>query len=471
MLRDFPGRSNSTGQRNYEYCVGRITRPFRQKFLDYKRGCRLVRLWIRWIKKLQNRWARSNFSTLLVLQWLVLSVWLDRGELMSLNDIKKIISKNIKKIFVRYVWTIDAINGVDTLKKNRVTYIPEVQNNVIISGWLFDAKEDNTIVELCVEIDGTNYHALYGLMRTDVSFEYKEKRFKNSGFRCVIPKREFQSGKVYAINLRIKTRKERNETLNTSISFAISEEKTRGLQATSSEILDYSQYVGELLLLKYIAGTGIEIGALHAPSSVDSKKASVLYVDRLAQQDLYAQYPEFKKYDIVAADIIDNGDELATIPDNAYDFCISNHVLEHLEDPIKALGNWMRILKPKGLLFLSIPLPYNIVDKNRQPTSLSHIIDDYGLMARDRETYARKRHNHFLDFVRSTNLSESANDAFINSKTSELMDLDYSIHFHVFSEETLLQVIDYISKKNPLKIIEFVKNEPEEFIVIIEKQA
>ncbi|GEM_PF-1594044 len=390
---------------------------------------------------------------------------------MFLKNIKQIISKNIKKIFVRYLWTVDAINGVDTLKKNRVTYIPEVQNNVIISGWLFDAKEDNTIVDFFVEIDGKNHHALYGLMRTDVSFEYKEKRFRNCGFRCVIPKREFQSGKVYAINLRIKTPKDTYKTLKTSISFAISAENTREVQLTSNEILDYSQYVGELLSLKYIAGTGIEIGALHAPLSVDRKKANVLYVDRLAQQDLYAQYPEFKKYDIVAADIIDNGDELATIPDNAYDFCISNHVLEHLEDPIKALSNWMRILKTKGLLFLSIPLPYNIVDQNRRPTPLSHIIEDYGLMARNREAYAKKRHNHFLDFVRSTNLSESANEAFINSKTSELMRMNYSIHFHVFSEETLLPMIDFVSQKSPLKILEFVNNEPEEFIVIIEKQA
>ena len=390
---------------------------------------------------------------------------------MLFNNLKKITSNNIKKIFVRYLWTVDAINGVDTLKKHTVTYIPEVESNVIISGWLFDAKEDNAIADLFVEINGKNHHALYRLMRTDVSFEYKEKRFRNSGFRCVIPKREFQPGSVYAINLRIKTRKGKFKNLKTSISFAISEEKTRGVQATSSEILDYSQYVGEMLSLKYIAGTGIEIGALHAPLSVDCEKANVLYVDRLAQQDLYEQYPEFKKYDIVAADIIDNGDELATIPADTYDFCISNHVLEHLEDPIKALCNWMRILKTKGLLFLSVPLPGNIVDKNRQPTPISHIIEDYGLIARDREAYAKQRHDHFLDFVRSTNFRESANPAFISSKTSELMDMNYSIHFHVFSEETLLQMIDFISKKSPLKILEFVNNEPEEFIVIIEKQA
>jgi SAM-dependent methyltransferase len=309
------------------------------------------------------------------------------------------------------------------------------------------------------------------LIRTDVSFEFKEKRFRNSGFRCVVGKQEFQAGKAYAISLRIKTRDGKYKSIKTLFSFAISEEKTRGMTSTSTEALDYSQYVGEVLSLKYIAGTGIEIGALHAPLSVDSKKAKVLYVDRMSQKDLYDQYPEFKKYDIVAADIIDNGAELATIPDHLYDFCISNHVLEHLEDPIQALGNWLRILKAKGILYLSVPLPDNVVDKHRQPTTFSHIVEDQGLMTRDREKYGKERHSHYEDFVRSTNFSESTNKEFVDRKTAELLDMNYSIHFHVFSEETLMQMIDFVSQKIAIKIVEFVRNEPEEFILILEKQA
>lgn len=390
---------------------------------------------------------------------------------MFLKDIKKAVSKFVKKHFVRYLWTVDAINGVDTLTKKTVNYIPKLHDNVIISGWLFDAKEDNTIEELSIEIDGKTYRSLYGLIRTDVSFEYKEKRFRNSGFRCVIPKEAFQEEKSYEINLCLRTRQNKRKKVKTHMSFAVSEEKTRGLVATSDEKLDYSQYYGEILSLRYIAGTGIEIGALHAPLSVDAKKAKVLYVDRMSQKDLYDQYPEFKKYDLVDADIIDNGDELSTIPDKSYDFCISNHVLEHLEDPLKALSNWMRILKDKGILYLSVPLPYNIVDRHRQPTPISHIIDDLGLMERDRQKYSELRRDHFLDFVQSTNFSQSANNAFLNTKADELMNMNYSIHFHVFSEEALLQMMDFVAKKIAIKVVEFVKNEPEEFILIIEKQG
>ncbi len=45
-------------------------------------------------------------------------------------------------------------------------------------------------------------------------------------------------------------------------------------------------------------------------------------------------------------------------PDNSYDLVICNHVLEHVKDDIKGLREIIRILKPSGLLELSVPSPY-----------------------------------------------------------------------------------------------------------------
>ncbi len=43
------------------------------------------------------------------------------------------------------------------------------------------------------------------------------------------------------------------------------------------------------------------------------------------------------------------------VPDGVYDFVHSSHCLEHLRDPLEALRNWMRILKPGGHLVIMIP--------------------------------------------------------------------------------------------------------------------
>ena len=43
------------------------------------------------------------------------------------------------------------------------------------------------------------------------------------------------------------------------------------------------------------------------------------------------------------------------INDNKYDFVHSSHCLEHMEDPIIALRNWIRITKPGGYLVITVP--------------------------------------------------------------------------------------------------------------------
>ncbi|MBU1564590.1 MAG: class I SAM-dependent methyltransferase [Proteobacteria bacterium] len=377
--------------------------------------------------------------------------------------------QTIKNYLKRFLWSIDRINGIGHIKRRKINCIPEVKKNLIISGWIVDSKAFATISSLCIEINGKNYLSLSGLIRTDVSFAFKNIKCGTCGFLCVIPKEEFQVGEIYTIKLRIETKECKKKGVNTSVRFKISNDEFNGENIITTEDQEYSQYISDTLSFKYISGTGIEIGALHAPMSFDKEKAQVLYVDRLSRQELYLQYPEFRKFDIVNADIIDNGADLSTITDSSFDFCISNHVLEHIENPLKALMNWLRVIKPGGLLYLSVPLPNNEHDKNRQATSISHIIKDYDLLLTDSKVFEKQRYEHFREFVKSAIRSEQTNDHCVEDKINELIAINYSIHFHVFTEETLLQMIDFVSNMMSIKIVEFVKSEPEEFILIIRK--
>ena len=46
---------------------------------------------------------------------------------------------------------------------------------------------------------------------------------------------------------------------------------------------------------------------------------------------------------------------LSTIADETFDFAHSSHCLEHLRDPLLALQNWLRVLRPGGHLVVLIP--------------------------------------------------------------------------------------------------------------------
>lgn len=43
------------------------------------------------------------------------------------------------------------------------------------------------------------------------------------------------------------------------------------------------------------------------------------------------------------------------VEDDTYDFVHSSHCLEHMVDPLIALKNWLRILKPGGHLIITVP--------------------------------------------------------------------------------------------------------------------
>jgi SAM-dependent methyltransferase len=74
---------------------------------------------------------------------------------------------------------------------------------------------------------------------------------------------------------------------------------------------------------------------------------------------------------------ITEGFTLEGIADAAYDFVLSSHNLEHIANPIKALYNWKRVLKPHGFLLLVLPDKHRTFDCRRPVTSLEHMRDDY----------------------------------------------------------------------------------------------
>lgn len=69
--------------------------------------------------------------------------------------------------------------------------------------------------------------------------------------------------------------------------------------------------------------------------------------------------------------------ELGFIPDGSYDFLLSSHMLEHSANPLRALYEWQRVLKPEGTLFLVLPHRDGTFDHRRPVTPLAHLIEDF----------------------------------------------------------------------------------------------
>lgn len=111
-------------------------------------------------------------------------------------------------------------------------------------------------------------------------------------------------------------------------------------------------------------------------------------------------------------DIVSPGDDLP-FKDDSVDFILSSHVLEHFYDPIKALKEWYRVIRPGGYIFAIIPHKERTFDKDRERTTLEELIE---------------RHN------------EEDNKKVTEVIGSEIIDH----HFSVWITEDLIQLIKYL---------------------------
>lgn len=69
--------------------------------------------------------------------------------------------------------------------------------------------------------------------------------------------------------------------------------------------------------------------------------------------------------------------ELLGFGSDSYDFVLSSHTIEHTANPLRALVEWRRVLKPNGILLLVVPDKHFTFDHRRPVTPLDHLLRDY----------------------------------------------------------------------------------------------
>lgn len=68
--------------------------------------------------------------------------------------------------------------------------------------------------------------------------------------------------------------------------------------------------------------------------------------------------------------------DLHGVPDATYDFVLSSHCLEHVANPLAALAEWRRVVRPGGALVLLLPDRAHTFDHRRPVTTLAHLQAD-----------------------------------------------------------------------------------------------
>jgi SAM-dependent methyltransferase len=181
-------------------------------------------------------------------------------------------------------------------------------------------------------------------------------------------------------------------------------------------------------LAAWLVGEGIEIGALHRPLALPAG-VNAIYVDRMSEAGLRDQYPELAEEAFAPVRVIGSAEDLTAFGDNSLDFVVANHLFEHLEHPVRALLEAQRVLRPAGLLYMALPDKRLTFDRDRELTAVEHLLQE------QRHGAGANRRAHYLDW--STNV-DGKRGAEAEAHADRLMEMDYSIHFHVWQPDSFL---------------------------------
>lgn len=217
---------------------------------------------------------------------------------------------------------------------------------------------------------------------------------------------------------------------------------------------------------RYLVGEGYEIGAQKSPLKCKFA-TNILYIDYLSREESAQKYG-IPARDCVDVDIIADANELVQIPSESASFIIANHVLEHSPNPIATLNGWLRILRIKGILFLTLPnAQSNEYDFEREPVACNHFHSDY-IGAMDGEDIMTK---HICEHIRVVDGISPSSKKF-KERLNEIIESGLHPHYHVFTPSSTLEMLSLVHVHSPIKVKSYLAYDNcFELIYVIEKIA
>jgi SAM-dependent methyltransferase len=134
------------------------------------------------------------------------------------------------------------------------------------------------------------------------------------------------------------------------------------------------------------------------------------------------------------------GSSLSFSEDARYDLLLSSHSLEHHANVLGTLKEWMRVVKPGGLLLIVVPEKRYTFDHKRQYTDFEHFIED------ERNGVDERDLTHLDEILQLHDLSldPGASDReFFKNRALQNFE-NRCLHHHVFNFENLGRIAEHL---------------------------
>lgn len=137
--------------------------------------------------------------------------------------------------------------------------------------------------------------------------------------------------------------------------------------------------------------------------------------------------------------IINDAVNISSIKNDCYDFCFSSHVLEHIANPLKAISEWLRIIKPNGSIIIVVPEKSVCFDHKRDYSKFSTLLSQFekNVGENDLSTLNEILIKHDLS------MDPPAGDLFSFTKRSVDNFNNRCLHHYVYNDELLMEICHY----------------------------
>lgn len=210
------------------------------------------------------------------------------------------------------------------------------------------------------------------------------------------------------------------------------------------------QYPFYKTIRKFFEGKqGIEIGG---PSSIFSFELPVYRVasgidgcnfshqtvwEGSLREGLHYKYRKNK----AGYQFICEGTDLHPVESNKYDFLLASHCLEHIANPVKAVREWLRVVKPGGTLLLVLPYKEVTFDHRRSVTSFEHLKQDFEAGIDEADLTHLEEILQLHDLARDPGAGDAA-----HFRQRSLENFRYRcLHHHVFDFALLNNIFSFLN--------------------------
>lgn len=130
---------------------------------------------------------------------------------------------------------------------------------------------------------------------------------------------------------------------------------------------------------------------------------------------------------------------ISNVANESYDFVFSSHSLEHIANPLKAVKEWLRVIKPGGHIIIIVPEKSQCFDHKRSYSKFEtlQIQFERNVGEDDLSTLPEILRNHDLS------MDPPAGDFSAFTKRSLNNYSNRCLHHYVYDDDLLIKICNY----------------------------